>query len=70
MYEVSLASWTKQNTVFSSVSIQEISLTIWALIETTDLIKDLLDEKHYGMGILTDFKKAFDTVDYEILLDK
>ena len=41
-----------------------------ALIEFTDNIKRLLDEKNYVIGIFIDFKKAFDTVDHEILLRK
>ena len=41
-----------------------------ALIEITDYIKRLLDEKKYVISIFIDFKKAFDTVDHEILLHK
>ena len=41
-----------------------------ALIEITDNIKRLLDEKNYVIGIFIDFKKALDTVDHEILLRK
>ena len=44
--------------------------TAMALIEITDNIKRLLDEKNYVIGIFIDFKKAFDTVDHEILLRK
>ena len=41
-----------------------------ALIEITDNIKRLLDERNYVIGIFIDFKKAFDTVDHEIMLKK
>ena len=44
--------------------------TVLALIEITDHIKHLLDEKNYVISIFIDFKKAFDTVDHEILLFK
>ena len=38
--------------------------TVMALIEITDNIKRLLDERNYAMGIFIDFKKDFDTVDH------
>ena len=44
--------------------------TTMALIEITDNIKRLLDERNYVIGIFNDFKKAFDTVDHEIMLRK
>ena len=44
--------------------------TAMALIEITDNIKRLLDERNCVIGIFIDFKKAFDTVDHEIMLRK
>ena len=44
--------------------------TAMALIKITDNIKRLLDERNYVIGILIDFKKAFDPVDHEIMLKK
>ena len=44
--------------------------TAMALIEITDNIKRLLDERNNVIGIFVDFKKAFDTVDHEIMLRK
>ena len=41
-----------------------------ALIEITDNIKRFLGERNYVIGIFIDFKKAFDTVDHEIMLRK
>ena len=44
--------------------------TAMALIEITDNIKRLLEERDYVIGIFIDFKKAFDTADHEIMLRK
>ena len=41
-----------------------------ALIEITDNIKRFLDERNFVIGIFSDFKKAFDTADHEIMLKK
>ena len=41
-----------------------------ALIEITDNIKCLLDERNYVIGLFIDFKKAFDTIDHKIVLKK
>ena len=45
------------------------SITL-ALIEITDKIKKWLDEENYVLGIYLDLTKAFDTVNYDILLWK
>ena len=44
--------------------------TSHALISLTEMIRNALDNKEFACGIFIDLKKAFDTVDHEILLNK
>ena len=40
------------------------------MIDTTNRIQEACDNGQYACGIYVDFKKAFDTVNHNILLDK
>ena len=44
--------------------------TAHSLIEITEQIKESVDEGKFGCGIFIDLKKAFDTVNHQILLTK
>ena len=44
--------------------------TSYALMEITERIKETIDESKFGCGIFIDLKKAFDTVNHNILLTK
>lgn len=44
--------------------------TIFALIDVVDNIRKIIEKGDYALGIFLDLKKAFDTVDHEILLSK
>ena len=44
--------------------------TTFALIDLTEKIKESIDEKKFGCGIFIDIRKAFDTVNFNILLKK
>ena len=44
--------------------------TTHSLISITETIKKTIDDKKYGCGIFIDLKKAFDTVNHNILLQK
>ena len=44
--------------------------TVYALMEITEKIKKSIDSGLYGCGIFIDLRKAFDTVNHDILLMK
>ena len=44
--------------------------TTHTLLEITEKIKDTIDHKQFGCGIFIDIRKAFDTVNFKILLSK
>ena len=44
--------------------------TFHALLNITENIRKALDDGNTGCGVFVDLQKAFDTVDYQILLAK
>ena len=44
--------------------------TVLALIEVTDCIKCLNDKMNHIIGVFIDFKKAFHTIEHEMLMNK
>ena len=44
--------------------------TTFALLQITEKIKETIDNRKYGCGIFIDLRKAFDTVNHNILLTK
>ena len=44
--------------------------TAHSLIDITEQIKESIDKGKFGCGIFIDLKKAFDTVNHQILLTK
>ncbi len=44
--------------------------TIHPLMEFTNTVSEALNKKHHAIAIFCDLKKAFDTVDHKILLEK
>ena len=61
----------KNKLIYSlQVGFRQNYLTSYALIHLTETIKKSLDQGFFSCGILVDLKKAFDTVDHDILLSK
>ena len=44
--------------------------TALALMELTEEISSAMDEKMYTVGVFIDLKKAFDTIDHKLLIQK
>ena len=42
--------------------------TVYALAQITEMIKVSIDNRKFGCGIFVDLRKAFDTVNHEILV--
>ena len=60
-----------QDTLFiNQFGFRKNNSTAFALIQITEKIKETIDKNKYGCGIFIDLRKAFDTVNHEILLKK
>ena len=54
----------------SQFGFQKGRSTLHSLIEIVEKIRECMESKNYGCGIFIDLKKAFDTVNHEILVQK
>ncbi len=50
--------------------LEKNSSTAFALIDLFEKITDAIDNKRYTIGVFIDLKKAFDTINHTILLQK
>ena len=66
MQEIDLISWAWWNIILLPIWYRKASSIALALIEITDYIKRLLDERNYMISIFVDLKRAFDMEDHEI----
>ena len=67
-----LYSFLEQNNViyYSQFGFQKNKSTQHSLIEIVEKVRNCIENKKYGCGIFIDLKKAFDTVNHDILLRK
>ena len=54
----------------SQYGFRQTSSTSLALMESIEVITNAIENKQYAIGIFFDLKKAFDTINQEILINK
>ena len=71
MYKRLYSFLEKYNILFQNqFGFRKNNSTTFALLEITERIKETIDNRKYGCGIFIDLRKAFDTVNHNILLSK
>ena len=67
-----LYNFLEQNNVLyiNQFGFRKNNSTTFALLQITEKIKETIDNRKYGCGIFIDLRKAFDTVNHNILLKK
>ena len=61
----------ENNIIFKSqYGFQKNMSTLHSLIDITEQIRNTIENKKYGCGVFIDLKKAFDTINHDILLKK
>ena len=65
-----LYTFLNKNVIYNIVWIQTTVFYISCLINITENIRKALDDGNIGCGVLVDLRKAFDTVDHQILFAK
>ena len=53
-----------------NLDLEKKSSTVYALAQITEMTKETIDNGKFGCGVFIDLRKAFDTVNHEILLVK
>ena len=66
-----LCQFLEHNILFENqFGFRKNNSTSYALMEITEQIKESIDKGKYGCGIFIDLRKAFDTVNHSILVNK
>ena len=71
MYHCHKSFLDKNDILFKSqYGFHEIHSKQYAIIDIVNVIKNNMDQKRFTCGIFLDLKKAFDTIDHLILLQR
>ena len=72
MFEIRLRQYIKKNKFLfkGQYGFRTNHSTNLALNEMVNMIINALDNKMFSVGVFIDLKKAFDTVDHELLIEK
>ena len=71
MHKQLYAFLEKHNILFQNqFGFRKNNSTVYALAQITEMIKVSIDSGKFGCGIFIDLRKAFNTVNHEILLNK
>ena len=72
IYYKKMISFIEKNNILSNsqYGFREKHSTSHAISEVVELITDALESKKYSVALFIDLKKAFDTLDHNVLLDK
>ena len=68
---ISLFQFLENNNIYNDqYGFRKNSSTTRALLKITEQIRESIENKKYGCGVFIDLKKAFNTVNHEILIQK
>ena len=72
VFYIKLMSFVGKNNIISNsqYGFRANHSTAYAISDLVESISDALDDSHYAAGIFIDLRKAFDTVDHQILKNK
>ena len=72
LYDIRLESFLEKNDILNDgqYGFRKNHSTCYALIELIDELTKAMDNKKHTLGIYIDLRKAFDTINHKLLLQK